>query len=242
MLNHIFIIDIIIKTVAVVIIKMPIIFLSLNSTFIEKAKARGFEAHVMDIVEYVPTPHRKTYYVSPANSLCFMDGGIDLALSRIIFPGVENKVQSVVKLLGITNLVGKSYLPIGSSIIMDEENVYKSLIVSPTMLMPQNVAGTKNAYYATMAVLYNILINKGENLHGVDILFPSLCCGYGKMDEETAIQQIVDGIRDFKHYASTVVNENIIIHEPNLLEQPKYYMNTVFFEIDSKEIVHCDQM
>lgn len=43
----------------------------------------------MKIQDYVPSPNKKTYYVSPANSLCFMDGSIDYALSRIIFPNIE---------------------------------------------------------------------------------------------------------------------------------------------------------
>jgi O-acetyl-ADP-ribose deacetylase (regulator of RNase III) len=47
------------------------------------------------IQDYIPT--KKTYYVSPANSLCFMDGGFDYALSRIIFPNIEAEVKQIVK-------------------------------------------------------------------------------------------------------------------------------------------------
>ena len=43
----------------------------------------------MKIQDYVPNPNKKTYYVPPANSLCFMDGGIDYSSSRIIFPNIE---------------------------------------------------------------------------------------------------------------------------------------------------------
>jgi hypothetical protein len=53
---------------------MPIIFVSLSDSFTEKIKAHGFEAKTMKIQDYIPT--RKTYYVSPANSLCFYDGGL----------------------------------------------------------------------------------------------------------------------------------------------------------------------
>jgi hypothetical protein len=62
--------------------------------------------------------------------------------------------------LGIISIVGNPYLPIGSSVILDKGN--KSLIISPTMLLPQNVSNTKNAYYYTMAILYNILITPTE--------------------------------------------------------------------------------
>jgi hypothetical protein len=54
---------------------MPIIFISLSHTYTEKIKQLGFEAKTMKIQDYIPNPNKKTYYVSPANSLCFMDGG-----------------------------------------------------------------------------------------------------------------------------------------------------------------------
>ena len=213
---------------------MPIIFISLSETYTEKIKQYGFEAKTMKIQDYVPTPNRKTFYVSPANSLCFMDGGIDYALSRIIFPNIEKEVKSIVEKLGIKSIVGKPYLPIGSSIIIDKGD--KSLIISPTMLLPQNVSNTKNAYYATIAVLYNILINKKEHLEEIDIIFTSLCCGYGKMEEDVSIQQIRDGIKDYINYKPTQIYKNIIVNEPNLYEQPKYYQNTEFFSIKPEEI------
>lgn len=217
---------------------MPIICITQNERFSEKMRTHGFESRVEKIQDYIPRKNRKTYYVSPANSLCFMDGGIDYALSRIVFPGIESKVKRAVRELNIQSIVGKYYLPIGSSILVDEEDG-KSLIVSPTMLLPQNVSGTRNAYYATMAILYNILVNRGENLEEVDILMTSLCCGYGKMDEEESIQQILEGIRDYAEYRPRIIDANRIVNEPNLWEQPKYYQNTEWFSIQPNEIVHC---
>lgn len=214
---------------------MPIKFISLEKDFIEKVQSFGFEGYVMRIENYIPDPNKRTYYVSPANSLCFMDGGIDLALSRIIFPGIEHRIKTIVKYLNIVNLLGRTYLPIGSSII-EYSKGNKALVVSPTMLLPQNVSKTKNAYYATMAILYNILINRKEVLEDIDILFTSFCCGYGKMDIDTSIQQIQEGIRDYPNYKPTRVLENIILHEPNLQEQPKYYQNSEWFKILPKEI------
>lgn len=216
---------------------MPIIFISLSETYTEKIKQHGFEAKTMKIQDYIPNPNRKTYYISPTNSLGFMDGGIDYALSRIIFPNIEKEVKNIIKELGIASIVGKSYLPIGSSIIIHKEN--KSLVVSPTMLLPQNVSTTCNAYYATMAILYNILINNNESLDEIDILFTSFCCGYGKMEEDVSILQILDGIKDYIYYKPTVISKYIILHEPNLYDQPKYYQNTEFFKIRPEEIVTC---
>lgn len=217
---------------------MPIIFISLSETYTEKIKQHGFEAKTMKIQDYIPNPSRKTYYVSPANSLCFMDGGIDYALSRIIFPDIEKEVKYIVRQLGIWSIVGKPYLPIGSSIIVTKGN-NKSLVVAPTMLLPQNVSKTRNAYYASMAVLYNILVNRKENIEEIDIIFTSMCCGYGEMDEDVSIQQILDAIKDYIHYKPQRIYKDIIINEPNLLDQPKYYQNTEFFSIKPEEIKNC---
>ena len=211
---------------------MPIIFITINESFAAKSKQMGFDTRVMKIEDYEPNPTKHTYYVSPANSICFMDGGIDYALSRIVFPGIEPIVRNMVQKINHTNRLG----PIGSSIIFASEEDHKSLIVAPTMLWPQNVSNTNNAYYATIAVLYNILVNKKEKLEEVDILLTSFCCGYGKMNEEDSLQQMMNGIRDYTTYFPTIYNENIIINEPNLHQQPKYYQNTEWLYIRPENI------
>jgi len=216
---------------------MPIIFISLSDSYTEKIKQVGFEAHTMKIQDYIPDPTKKTYYISPANSLCFMDGGIDYALSRLVFPNIELEVKNIVKELNIKSIMGRPYLPIGSSIILDKGN--KSLVIAPTMLLPQNVSTTKNAYYATMAVLYNILVNENKNMKDINIIFTSMCCGYGKMDDNMSIQQITQGINDYSRYEPHCIYKNIIINEPNLKEQPKFYQNTEFFTLSPGEIVTC---
>ncbi len=215
---------------------MPIQFVSLNEEFITKIKSYEFEAYLCKIEDYVPNKNKRTYYVSPANSLCFMDGGIDLSLSRIVFSGIEKNVRSMVQKMNITTKLGRPYLPIGSSLIIDYDN-QRSLIVSPTMLLPQDVSKTQNAYYTTIAILYNILVNRKEDLHNINIVFTSLCCGYGKMSIDESISQILDGIRDYQKYNPVIINNNIILCEPNLKEQPKYYQNSEWFDIDVKDIV-----
>lgn len=215
---------------------MPIKFISLNEEFITKIKTYEFKAYLCKIEDYTLNKNKRTYYVSPANSLCFMDGGIDLSLSRIIFPGIEKNVRNIVQKMNITTKLGRPYLPIGSSLIIDYDN-NRSLIVSPTMLLPQDVSKTQNAYYSTIALLYNILVNRKEDLHNVDIIFTSLCCGYGKMDINESISQILDGIRDYDKYSPHIINENIILYERNLKEQPKYYQNSEWFDIDVKDII-----
>jgi len=163
----------------------------------------------MKIEEY--NPDKPSYYVSPANSLCFIDSGIDYSLSRIIFPGIENMVKSKLTKYGKRNLFGRQYLPIGSSIIIPyDEN--RNLVVAPTMLLPQNVSKTNNAYYATMAVLYNVLMNNQNiSFDSVDILLTSMCCGFGIMDVDTSINQILRAICDYKMYKPSFLCRNVLI-------------------------------
>jgi O-acetyl-ADP-ribose deacetylase (regulator of RNase III) len=213
---------------------MPILFISLNERFNTLIASHGYRAITGPIQEYVCQEGRKTYYVSPANSLCFMDGGIDLALSRDVFPGIEAEVKSQVRSLGIENLLGRNYLPIGSSLIL--EKGMKCLIVAPTMLLPQNITGTDNVYWATRAILYNILVNRKESLDSVDIVMTSMGCGYGKLSEEESVIQILRAIEDYREYTPLRVEEMAVIHEPNLDEQPKFYMNTEFIDIHPGEI------
>lgn len=210
-------------------------FISLNKEFINQMKKEHENSYCMKIQDYIPKKE-KVYYVSPANSIGFMDGGIDYALSRIIFPGIEKRVMRYIRYNGKINLLGIKYLPIGSSIIFnDEENPNKKLIVAPTMLKPHDVSKTNNCYYATMAVLYNILMNNKET--DCEIILTSMCCGYGNMKIEDSINQLNRGIKEYKNFEPITVNENYIFSEKNLEEQPNFYENTAYKNIDPKDII-----
>ena len=218
---------------------MTIKFISLNQKFVEIAKMYGLDASCMDIRDY--KVERKTYFVSPANSLGFMDGGYDLALSRDVMPGIERNVKKKIAEVGRTNLLGRKYLPIGSYIILDSDDPLKKLVVSPTMLLPQDVSNTNNAYYSALFALEGITTyDKDDSKY--DIILTSLCCGYGKMDEEKSVLQIFRAIQHYKlpskfqfarHWGG---KWDYSICEPNLSEQPKIYQNTEWFNIDSSEV------
>jgi hypothetical protein len=97
---------------------------------------------------------------------------------------------------------------------------------------------TNNAYYATLAIIYNILINMKEDINNIDIIFTSLCCGYGMMSEEESVKQIINGINDYMKYKPSYCYPDIALAEPNMKEQPKFYMNTEWFDIGPHEIVY----
>lgn len=215
---------------------MPIIFITRDIPFYEKIQSHKFESRNELIEKW--TPRRKTYYVSPANSLCFMDGGIDYSLSRNIMPGVEPKVKQMLNIYGKTTLLGRKYLPIGSSFIFDYDDT-KSLIIAPTMLLPQDISNTQNVYFATMAIMHNLLVNRQENLDNIDVLFTSFGCGFGKMSADKSIHQIMCGLENFHDYVPEYINKDVLICEPNLSQQPKYYQNSEWFNIPANEITRC---
>ena len=220
-----------------------ITIVTLNKEFVTLAKKKFKYVHNMLIQDY--KPQRKTvFYVSPANSLGFMDGGIDKPLSTIMFSGVEKLVKQRFNIVGKTNKIGQKYLPIGSSVIikpipedifiphLKERNCY--LVSSPTMLMPQRVANTQNCYYATIATLYNIFINSG--FRNCEVVFTSMCCGYGYMSVKKSLDQFTRACADFQNYKPSIQKPFDIIHEPNLDEQPNYYENTAFKDIKPQDI------
>lgn len=219
-----------------------ITIVSLNQKYIDIAKKIFKYSYNMLIQDY--KPQRKTvFYVSPANTLGFMDGGIDKPISRIILPDIEKKVKNQIQKYGKNNLIKQKYLPIGSSIIIksDETFLYflkdkePYLVVAPTMLLPQPINNTKNVYYATMTTLYNILIN--NNFKNCEIIFTSMGCGYGKLSEEESFKQFLQGIKDFQKYTPHIIDKSCVIHEPNLNEQLNFYENTAFKNIKSEDII-----
>ncbi len=212
-----------------------ITFISLNEKFIELAKNKGLNAQVCRIENYKPIKP-VVFYVSPSNSLGFMDGNYDLALSRIIFPNIEKTVKLNIKKYGKINLLGRYYLPIGSSIINETNKINNFMVSCPTMLLPQDVSNTSNCYFATIAALYNIYINCKYNDDDIEIILTSMCCGWGKMTEENSLSQIIDAIETYKNYKPVCIDKCILL-EPNLDEQPKYYQNTEWKEIHYSEII-----
>lgn len=211
--------------------------ISLNDEYVDIAKKTFKNVHKLPIQDYKPVK-KNVFYVSPSNSLGFMDGGIDKILSTVIMPGIEPMLKRKIKQYGKTTLLGRKYLPIGSSMIIEPEKqdcpYNKYLISAPTMLLPQDVSETQNCYHATRAVLYNILENC--QYKDCEIIFTSMACGWGKMTPEESFNQFVRGVKDFNNYKPSHIIEKCVIDEPNLEEQPLLYENTEWKYIDARSI------
>lgn len=214
---------------------MPYIFISKNKTFIDMIKEEGFVALNGNIQDYIPRENVKTFYLLPGNSYGFMDSGLEFVYSKILFINVHKYLNFLINKHGKANLENKKYLPIGSSIIIDYLD-NRFLVYSPSMLTVQNIHKTNNCYYSCMASLYNILENRKEKLNEIDIIIPSICCGLGGMTLEDSVNQILNAIKDYKNYDPHIEDNNVIIKEPNLDEQPLYLQNRQFKEVNILKI------
>ena len=207
---------------------MKITLVDLHESIVDAAIKLGWsDINTLPRTDIKTVPYKSNCaFVSPANSIGFMDGGIDYVLSRTMFPGIEDKVKAAFRSKGHVNILGRPYLPIGNAITVETQYTNVYLISAPTMYLPQDVRETHNAYHAMYAILHEAKKNKIEHLY-----LCGLCTGYGKMTPEVAIKQMHDAYLDFlNNIPSKYTMEQIID------EQPKVYMNTEFKEIHLSEI------
>jgi O-acetyl-ADP-ribose deacetylase (regulator of RNase III) len=200
-------------------------------------------------------------YLSPANSFGYMDGGID-AVYSIMFPGIQQLVQERIKSYPYKTRLDLSYLPIGSSLLIDlnllntrremktvplhdntanESNCY--LISAPTMWRPQDVSMTNNAYYAMLSTLslirkYNETALPTRQIK--TLICPGLCTGYGKMSYKQSAEQISQAMIEFYNHIRITSDHmhsdpTSILKELGVNEQAKIYMNTEIKEINLEE-------
>ena len=204
----------------------------------EKLGFRTMKCNIQDIQtkEWMGLPQyhlqKPRFYVSPANSLGYMDGGIDRAYMGM-FDDIQARVQKCIRSHKIMSLTGIPYLPIGSAIIVkaDEDNDY--LIAAPTMLMPQPIRTTENPYWAMRAIL------KVWTEYGT-LIVPPLGCGYGCVKPEDAARMMKKAVDDHI-FTGPRKDTSHYIHNLDLMkQQPKYYDNTEFFDIPAEEVINMD--
>ena len=96
--------------------------------------------------------------VSPANSYGLMDGGYDLALTKMFGDQLQKMVQNYI----IDNLYGEQ--PVGSSIIVDIPNTNKKLIHTPTMRIPSPIVDSEIVYTSMRSTLICALKNNIKSI------------------------------------------------------------------------------
>jgi O-acetyl-ADP-ribose deacetylase (regulator of RNase III) len=210
-------------------------FISLDKEWILQMKEL-FKNTAMVIVEHTnikEVPIEQSCFVSPGNSLGFMDGGIDLVLSREIMPGIEPKVKRRIEQLGIISSMGRPYLPIGSAIVVPHD-LSTYLIATPTMFLPHDVRGTQNAYwsfYAALKMWRKLCVQKNKKFN---LVATSHCCGVGKMPGRESAQQMRRAYDDFIQGRGPVAvqeYDDAILFPNQDLSQPNNYDNREIKEV-----------
>src|SRR5262245_56337437 len=139
--------------------------------------------------------------VSPANSIGFMDGGIDLLYSHHFGWDVQDRLQALIRDRHHGELL------VGAAEIVDTDHPrIPYVIAAPTMRVPMILRDTVNAYLAARAAL--LLIRHGRFPAGplegepissaVDsVAFPGLGTGVGQVDPDTCARQVRAAIAEF---------------------------------------------
>lgn len=205
-------------------------FISLNTEWCNAMKERFRDIDGVCVIEgdvrQIPVDH--TVFVSPANSLGFMDGGIDMVLSRELFPGIQRRVQQKIRELGLQTALGRYYLPVGSACFVPAANT-SGIIVAPTMFLPHDVSATQNAYWSTMAAL-----QMWETIQIPNLVLSSHCCGYGRMPSTESAVQMKRAYDDFmagNKMTPLRVGDQYMLFPNRDDEQPNNYDNREIKEI-----------
>jgi len=214
---------------------MKLVFISLDSEWIGLAKDNGYTTYHGKVQDYTPDKESKNiYYISPANCLGFMDGGIDKVYSQIMFKGIEPKIKEKIKKLGFKTKLGRPYIPIGKAMVTKTDiltpNGQSYIITSPTMLMPQDVSKTPNAYLSIIAVIKVLKEYKHFMNDSDELIITSMCCGWGRMTPKISIQQVIKALE-------TDVSKMELDFNKILSVQPKFYENTEWVDIPVNEVV-----
>jgi O-acetyl-ADP-ribose deacetylase (regulator of RNase III) len=130
--------------------------------------------------------------LSPANSLGFMDGGIDLAYSYFFGWELQERLQELLR----QDHAGE--LPVGGAVVLPtQHNAIPFLVSAPTMRVPANVSETVNVYLAFRAALLSV--RASEQIQS--LLSPALGTGVGAMPIERAARQM------YAAYAEVVLGD-----------------------------------
>ncbi len=128
--------------------------------------------------------------VSPANSFGFMDGGLDLAISYRFGWDLEKRAQEAIRARPMQELlVGETLM------VPTHDTKIPWLISAPTMRVPENIAGTVNAYLCMKAILISAITHTDQPAIK-SVAIPGLGTGVGKLSYPVASFQMAQAYRE----------------------------------------------
>ena len=134
--------------------------------------------------------------VSPGNSFGFMDGGLDLAISRFFGWQVQERLQERIR----TRHAGELLVGQAELIPTDHARI-PYVIAAPTMRVPSVLGASVNAYLALRAVLLLIAHGRLEDGRPIsdaieDLAVPGLGTGTGGMPPGICARQMRAALGD----------------------------------------------
>lgn len=141
----------------------------------------GVEVSAGDIFDV-----RADAIVSPANSFGYMDGGIDLAYSERFGPGLQARLQRLLR----EEHFGE--LPVGQAVIVETlDDQLPFLVSAPTMRVPGPVPTSVNAYLAFRAALIAVKQHNAAGRRAIgSVLCPGLASAIGGMPPSRVAAQM----------------------------------------------------
>ena len=193
--------------------------ITLNKRYVDMCRDLGINAYHGRVENYRPE-YEVVFCVSSSHAKGLKQHGFDQALVTRLFPGIDEAVHNNITTYGKKNRYNNPYLPIGSSVVIPTTTTEQQyLVFTPTTLIPQNIQGTRNVYYAIMAALYNIFVHSQYEWDEVEVVMTSMGCGCGGMTEEESLGQLLNAVNDYESYHPPFQRNGCIVHEPNAEEQ-----------------------
>ena len=134
--------------------------------------------------------------VSPANSFGFMDGGIDMAISKFFGWHIQARLQKRIQ----TKHHGELLVGAAEIIATDHPKI-PYVISSPTMRVPMILKDTVNVYLAIRAVLLLVKYGKFEDGTAIAdkvrvVALPGMGTGVGNVTPEVFARQMKRAVED----------------------------------------------
>jgi len=179
-------------------------------------------AFVCSDVKELVKDYAVTFIVSPANSLGFMDGGIDMIYMEM-FPGIQDRVKADIAKYNIKTSLGRNVLPIGSNIIVRTNDVNTPyLSCCPTMFLPGSIGEADNVYWAFVGLLQTL--KHYTAVERLIVAIPCLGTGVGNMKPENSASQIQRAFNDF-------INNTVQYRSKILVDSPRGFVINKFESI-----------
>ena len=159
---------------------------------LEKGYSKNFMEHMLDSIK----------------TACLIDPKLNAKVTKLLLEEDPKRDQSGVMDCVTHEFIEKHFprktpdfhLPVGSAILVHHPEKDQFLISAPTMFFPQDVRGTRNAYYAMIAILKVVEKHNTANPQKpiTKILCPGLCTGVGGLSFAELSKQVHDAVLDFQ--------------------------------------------